>query len=327
MDESNWWRYGARQDASNLNELRACGARRRAVATWRIDHIDSCLFKCSTTAWWLPHRHRYSNRASSRAHPRCQHSGFYPTTRLDIHLGCLYRHFQHLFLLVLHLEHLHEGLFVHPVLALSPRRMTRVCVNSQYVPHINWLLWLTVAIRNYIATLKHSIRQQTAQLHSLENIVLSGPRPYPPGIMSLHSPSSSTVDSSTVDLTSESTPPTSVSHDQRSSTSSHRMSKRSSFEKLHIIAGPDSNLPLPMRECSIREGVPMEFGDAKPGHHKRVSSPTRTYSRMYLLWHAWSLLILLIGIPKSSVGWSFSFILRSFWVFPFMLFYEIIVLI
>lgn len=142
------------------------------------------------------------------------------------------------------------------------------------------MVWLTVAVRNHIATLKHNIRQQTAQLHNLENVVLSGPRPYPAGIMSLHSPSSSTVD-----LTSESTPPSSVSHDQRSSTSSHRMSKRSSFEKLHNMAGPDSSLPLPMRESSIREGVPMEFGvsDVKPGHHKRVSSPTRTYSRMSIL--------------------------------------------
>jgi hypothetical protein len=111
-----------------------------------------------------------------------------------------------------------------------------------------------------------------------------------------HSPSAS---ASTVDLTSttnESTAPSSFSppssHSQLSrdsispTTPPKGMRRRSSFDILHNIA-PDSNLPLPKRESmrpdntSIREGVPMEFGVAPVnlGHHKRVSSPTRTYSR------------------------------------------------
>lgn len=135
-----------------------------------------------------------------------------------------------------------------------------------------------MAVRTHISTLKHNIRQQQAQLHTLENVVLRGPRPYPPGIMSSHSPSSSTVD-----LSGESTAPSSFSHGQPSTPT--KLQRRSSFDRLHNIA-PDSSLPLPKRENmraegSIREGVPMEFGvsDAKSGHHKRVSSPTRTYSR------------------------------------------------
>jgi hypothetical protein len=161
-----------------------------------------------------------------------------------------------------------------------------------------------VAVRNHISTLKHTIRQQQAQLHNLENIVLRGPRPYPQAIMpSNHAPSASTVDLTSV--TSDSTAPSSFSihhhhghgHGQSSSSnrdststtpsspSSKAMRRRSSFDILHNIA-PDSSLPLPKREsmrqdAGIREGVPMEFGVSQVnlGHHKRVSSPTRTYSR------------------------------------------------
>lgn len=153
-----------------------------------------------------------------------------------------------------------------------------------------------VAVRNHISTLRHSIRQQQAQLHNLENIVLRGPRPYPPGVMpSSHSPSSSTVDlTSRTSAASDSTAPSSFSHhgeqpSASSSASPGKLKKRSSFDILHNIA-PDSSLPLPRREREsirqeggIREGVPMEFGVAPTinlGHHKRVSSPTRTYSRM-----------------------------------------------
>lgn len=69
------------------------------------------------------------------------------------------------------------------------------------------------------------------------------------------------------------------------------MQRRSSFDVLHGLAGPDSSLPLPKRESlnftlkgadGIREGIPMEFGGS-PAHKdliKRMSSPTRTLSRM-----------------------------------------------
>ncbi|KAK7056434.1 hypothetical protein VNI00_002989 [Paramarasmius palmivorus] len=76
-----------------------------------------------------------------------------------------------------------------------------------------------------------------------------------------------------------------------------KLPRRTSFEVLSGIAGPDSNLPLPtpQREMNglddnggIREGIPMSFGagSSTPTHHKRPSSPTRTLSR----------------IPVASVG-------------------------
>jgi hypothetical protein len=125
--------------------------------------------------------------------------------------------------------------------------------------------------------------------------------------MPSYSPSSSTVDL-TADSMSSSTPPpssysstpSSFSHSHSNSTSHHsisstssitsspsKMKRHSSFDKLHNMA-PDSSLPLPKREnmrqeAGIREGVPMDFGvtSISPGlgHHKRVSSPTRSYSR------------------------------------------------
>ena len=185
---------------------------------------------------------------------------------------------------------------------------------------------ITVAVRNHISTLKHSIRHQQAQLHNLENIVLRGPRPYPPGIMpSSHSPSASTVDLTS--STSDSTAPSSYSHQNHNgqpqspsppnresiSSSPKAMRRRSSFDILHNIA-PDSSLPLPKRESmrqdgGIREGVPMEFGvsQAHLGHHKRVSSPTRTYSRASLTFISSSIAAhaYFKGIPVSSVGRSF----------------------
>lgn len=132
------------------------------------------------------------------------------------------------------------------------------------------LLLQKVAVRNQISTLKHTIRHQQAQVHDLENIILRGPRPYsdlPPDLDPLMALSS---------------PPSSYNP-------SPKMSKRSSFEVLHGIAGPDSNLPLPRRgemngsEDGIREGIPMNFGATSPTHHKRISSPTRTLSRMFHL--------------------------------------------
>jgi hypothetical protein len=65
-----------------------------------------------------------------------------------------------------------------------------------------------------------------------------------------------------------------------------KIRRRSSFDILHSLAGPDSNLPLPRREPGslsqdgIREGVPMDFGAGAPSQsYKRQSSPTRTLSR------------------------------------------------
>ncbi|KAG6332452.1 hypothetical protein ID866_6636 [Astraeus odoratus] len=147
-----------------------------------------------------------------------------------------------------------------------------------------------VAVRNQISTLRHTIRQQQAQLHSLENVVLRGPRPLPPGFMTSsnhsHHPSSDDV----LDI---SHPPVAFNN----GFSTPKMQRRTSFDILQGLAGPDSNLPLPKRDSvilnlkgtdGIREGIPMEFGSS-PAHRdliKRMSSPTRTLSR----------------IPVASVG-------------------------
>ncbi|KAJ7105488.1 hypothetical protein C8R43DRAFT_1046547 [Mycena crocata] len=123
-----------------------------------------------------------------------------------------------------------------------------------------------VAVRNQVSTLKHTIRHQQAQLQSLENMLLRGPRPYPPEMSDPISTS----------------PPTSASI---------KMSRRSSYDVLHGIA-PESSIPLPSRRDAplddFREGVPMNSfsgSPASPGY-KRGGSPTRTLSR----------------IPVSSVG-------------------------
>ncbi|KAI6112989.1 hypothetical protein F5141DRAFT_1188201 [Pisolithus sp. B1] len=117
----------------------------------------------------------------------------------------------------------------------------------------------TVAIRNQVSTLKHSIRQQQAQLHSLENVILH-----------------------VLDI---SHPPVAYNN----SFSTPKMQRRSSFDVLQGLAGPESNLPLPKRESitpilkvadGIREGIPLEFGGGSPHRDllKRISSPTRTLS-------------------------------------------------
>ncbi|KAH9832640.1 uncharacterized protein C8Q71DRAFT_713927 [Rhodofomes roseus] len=128
-----------------------------------------------------------------------------------------------------------------------------------------------VAIRNQMSTLRHTIRHQQAQLHSLENTVLRGPRPLPLGM--LNSPPRSPTE---LDLASTS----------GSTYMSPRLQKRNSFDILQGLAGPESSLPLPRRderrlsfgeENGIREGIPSGT---------RAQSPTRTLSR----------------IPVSSVG-------------------------
>ncbi|KAH7915252.1 hypothetical protein BJ138DRAFT_998306 [Hygrophoropsis aurantiaca] len=141
----------------------------------------------------------------------------------------------------------------------------------------------SVAVRNHMSTLKHSIRHQQAQLHSLENAILRGPRPLPLGFMA--SPSS--LSEEVLDISSA---PTSYN----AAFSTPKMQRRSSFDVLHSLAGRDSNLPLPRKDPNgtpspgIREGIPMDFGvgSTHRDSYKRVSSPTRTLSR----------------IPVASVG-------------------------
>lgn len=116
-----------------------------------------------------------------------------------------------------------------------------------------------------MSTLKHSIRQQQAQLHNLENIVLRGPRPLPPD---------------TSDIMLSSPPPSSFSPVPTAT----KVKRRSSYDVLQGIAGPESSLPLPRREAEengIQEGVPMSFGvgPSSPTSFKRASSPMRTLSR------------------------------------------------
>jgi hypothetical protein len=145
---------------------------------------------------------------------------------------------------------------------------------------------LAVAVRNQMSTLKHTIRHQQAQLHNLENIILRGPRPLPPGAMGSppHSP---------VELEPCVFQPSQLYRHAHSSSNSSitRMRKRSSFDVLQNLAGPDSNLPLPRREDGIKdgikEGVPMDFASdaVNANGYKRASSPTRTLSRMSCLVH------------------------------------------
>ncbi|KAJ7696494.1 hypothetical protein B0H17DRAFT_907163, partial [Mycena rosella] len=126
-----------------------------------------------------------------------------------------------------------------------------------------------------VSTLKHTIRHQQAQLQTLENMLLRGPRPYPPEI---------------ADPMLSSSPPNGAA---ASASAALKMSRRSSYDVLHGIA-PDSNLPLPRRDAppleDFREGIPMNFATpaspASPPSYKRGTSPTRTLSR----------------IPVSSVG-------------------------
>ncbi|KAJ3555978.1 hypothetical protein NM688_g2283 [Phlebia brevispora] len=144
-----------------------------------------------------------------------------------------------------------------------------------------------VTIRTQMSTLKHTIRQQQAQLHNLENTLLRGPRPLPPGIFNSPPLTPEELDAAYP------TPHTSIASSGSMSPSAAAKSlRRTSFEVLQTLAGPDSNLPLPRREHrsasfgeengvnEIREGIPI------PSPSKRTQSPTRTLSR----------------IPVSSVG-------------------------
>jgi hypothetical protein len=145
-----------------------------------------------------------------------------------------------------------------------------------------------------MSNLRHSIRQQTAQLHSLESIVLRGPRPLPPGM--INSPPPSPTDSSF--HSHRNSDPFLPPPPPNMATTMSNMSKRNSREHLHGIAGPESSLPLPRRDPSrqrnisgggfddgmdgIREGIPSSFNPTSPIHPhtpKRQSSPTRSLSR------------------------------------------------
>ena len=117
-----------------------------------------------------------------------------------------------------------------------------------------------------MSTLKHNIRHQQAQLAALEKEVLRGPRPLPPGIFNSPPMSPAELDAAT--------PPSSFTP---------RIARRSSYDALQGLAGPDSSLPLPRRdsdrklfgeENGIREGIPTPSGSGN-----RSSSPTRTLSR------------------------------------------------
>ncbi|KAJ7504232.1 hypothetical protein B0H11DRAFT_1981302 [Mycena galericulata] len=135
-----------------------------------------------------------------------------------------------------------------------------------------------VAVRNQVSTLKHTIRHQQAQLQTLENMLLRGPRPYPPELSS-PDPANS--------IPSPSSPPSAMAN------GSTKLSRRSSYDVLHNLA-PESNLPLPRREREsapledFQEGVPMNFSGSpsSPAYKRNAGSPTRTLSR----------------IPVSSVG-------------------------
>lgn len=135
-----------------------------------------------------------------------------------------------------------------------------------------------------MSTLKHTIRQQQAQLHNLENTVLRGPRPLPPGM--LNSPPMSPDE---LDLEQSPSPGRSHSHNPSVGSPSQaiKMQRRSSYEVLSGLAGPESSLPLPrqsgtgVRPGSYTEESPMSIREGIPftSPSKRVSSPTRTLSR------------------------------------------------
>jgi hypothetical protein len=132
----------------------------------------------------------------------------------------------------------------------------------------------SVSVRHHMSTLKHSIRHQQAQLQNLENILQRTPR---------------------MPITASNSPPTSPLPNPSTSelprtSPNGKVKRRSSFDVLQSLAGPDSSLPLPRRDPGplsqdgIREGVPMDFGAGTPSQpYKRLSSPTRTLSRAFHL--------------------------------------------
>lgn len=141
-----------------------------------------------------------------------------------------------------------------------------------------------------MSTLKHTIRQQQAQLNTLENHVRIGPRPYPPELNDNYlDRTDSSPPMAYSNGTIPSTPPSSFSM-VNGVAKDTKIKRRSSHDVLQDLAGPESSLPLPLRRegtdgllngvSGIREGVPMTFSVSTPTHYKRQSSPTRTLSRM-----------------------------------------------
>jgi hypothetical protein len=156
-----------------------------------------------------------------------------------------------------------------------------------------------------MSTLKHSIRHQQAQLQNLENLLQRTPR------ISMSMSINSSVSPPPSPLPD---PPPS---DLPPSTPNAKIKRRSSFDVLQSLAGPDSNLPLPRRDSAplsqdgIREGVPMDFAAGPSSQsYKRQPSPTRTLSRAYRISLSRASLrpvtdrtsTPLPGIPVSSVG-------------------------
>ncbi|PPQ68052.1 hypothetical protein CVT26_007336 [Gymnopilus dilepis] len=141
----------------------------------------------------------------------------------------------------------------------------------------------SVAVRNQMSTLKHNIRQQQAQLNTLENIVRSGPRPYGPELTMDRDDNYIPLAGS---ASTSSMPPSSYNNGASTSgtaSAAIKVKRRSSHDVLLSLAGPDSNLPLPVRdrdstldENGIREGIPS----TSPTSIKRPPSPTRTLSRI-----------------------------------------------
>ena len=130
-----------------------------------------------------------------------------------------------------------------------------------------------------MSTLKHSIRQQQAQLHNLENTLLRGPRPLPRDVF--NSPPMTVGE---LDMAYSATNYSGASSGSSSPNMTAKSLKRSSFEVLSSLAGPDSNLPLPRKdkrassfgeENGIREGIPIYSPT------KRAESPTRSLNRTW----------------------------------------------
>jgi hypothetical protein len=161
-----------------------------------------------------------------------------------------------------------------PSLILDDPGNVKSVLSTPSVHHFILTPVSTVSIRHHMSSLKHSIRHQQAQLQNLENLLQRTPR------MSM-----------SMSLNSSASPPPSPLPDPSPSdlppsTPNPKVKRRSSFDVLHSLAGPDSSLPLPCRDTAplsqdgIREGVPMDFATGQSSQsYKRQMSPTRTLSR------------------------------------------------
>ncbi|KAA1470170.1 hypothetical protein DENSPDRAFT_849378 [Dentipellis sp. KUC8613] len=132
-----------------------------------------------------------------------------------------------------------------------------------------------------MSSLKHTIRHQQAQLQTLETLLQRAPRVPPALNLNNYSPPASPTDFVSPMV---SPPPPSPGPVGTPS----KVKRRSSYDVLQNIAGPESSLPLPRRDTpsllgqdGIPEGIPIQFG-AGPSNvpSRRTSSPTRTLSRI-----------------------------------------------